>query len=59
MITEKRFDREPSIDEMLDDPIVHLLMQRDGLRPEDVRAIWVAAAERLRHPNKSDASRAA
>ena len=30
---------EPSIDEMLDDPIVRLLMQRDGVSDEELRAL--------------------
>jgi hypothetical protein len=47
VITEKRFDEEPSIEEMLADPIVGLIMRRDGLVAGDVRAALAAAAERL------------
>lgn len=28
---------EPRLDELLADPIVHLVMQRDGISPDDVR----------------------
>lgn len=30
--------REPSIDDLLDDPILRTLLARDGLRVEDVRS---------------------
>jgi hypothetical protein len=36
---------EPTLDEMLADPIVRLLMLRDGVRETDVRGL----VERLRH----------
>jgi len=37
---------EPSLDELLSDPIARLLMQRDRLRPDQVRSCLGA----LRHP---------
>ncbi len=43
-----REDRmEPRLDEMLDDPIVRLVMARDRLSPDRVRAEMTEAAERL------------
>jgi hypothetical protein len=30
---------EPSLDDVLADPIVHALMQRDGVDPHDLRAL--------------------
>jgi hypothetical protein len=47
VITEIRFDEEPSIEEMLADPIVRLLMRRDGVLAGDVRTLLAGAAERL------------
>ena len=47
VITEKRFDEEPSIEEMLADPIIRLLMRRDGVLAGDVRTLLAGAAERL------------
>ena len=47
VIPEKRFDEEPSIEEMLADPIVRLLMRRDGVLAGDVRTLLVRATERL------------
>ena len=31
-------NREPSLEEVFDDPIVRLLMERDGLPPDEARA---------------------
>jgi hypothetical protein len=59
VITEKRFDEEPSIEEMLADPIVRLIMQRDGVLAGDVRAVLVAAAERLSRVKGEGRSKAA
>jgi hypothetical protein len=28
---------EPTLDELLDEPIIQLVMQRDGIRPADLR----------------------
>lgn len=39
---------EPTLDEMLADPIVRLVMDRDGLSDESVRRVFEAAAKRLR-----------
>jgi len=36
---------EPSIDELLDDPIAQLLMRRDGVAPEACRAVMRRAAK--------------
>jgi hypothetical protein len=41
-------NREPPLDEMFDDPIVRLVMARDRLLPDDVRAYVEAAVRRLR-----------
>lgn len=38
---------EPSIDDLLDDPIALLLMARDGLSPAAIRAVLGQAKERL------------
>ena len=59
VITEKRFDEEPSIEEMLADPIIRLIMRRDGLVAGDVRAVLVAAAERLNRVKGEGRSKAA
>jgi hypothetical protein len=40
--------REPSLSEVLQDPIVHLVMARDRLAVETVRAELHASARRLR-----------
>ena len=39
---------EPTVEELLDDPIAHLLMGRDGLRPEQVWAYVNDARRKLR-----------
>jgi hypothetical protein len=59
VITEKRFDEESSIEEMLADPIVRLIMQRDSVLAGDVRAVLVAAAERLSRVKGEGRSKAA
>lgn len=38
---------EPHLHEMLDDPIVRLVMARDRITPDDVRAEMMAARVRL------------
>ena len=38
---------EPAIDEMLKDPIVRLVMRRDGIGEADVRAAIAPVAARL------------
>ena len=40
---------EPSLDEILSDPIVRMLMEYDGLSEDSVRGAFRAAAERLRN----------
>ena len=37
MSSKPEFD-EPPLDEILDDPIVRLIMKRDGIGPNEVRA---------------------
>ncbi len=37
---------EVSLDEMLEDPIVRLVMERDGLDKETVQSVCLAAAAR-------------
>jgi hypothetical protein len=59
MITVKRFDEEPSIEEMLSDPIVRLIMQRDGLVAGDVLAVLAGAAKRLGEGRGEGRSKAA
>ncbi len=39
---------EPSIDELLNDPIADLLMKRDGIAPREVRALMADARRRRR-----------
>ncbi len=41
-----RFD-EPPLDEMLADPIVHLVMRRDGIGPDEVLEALEGALRRL------------
>ena len=38
---------EPSIREVMSDPIIHLVMRRDGLTPEIVWAVIQAASVKL------------
>ncbi|HUC67383.1 MAG TPA: hypothetical protein VMA53_18215 [Stellaceae bacterium] len=39
-------NQEPSLDDMLADPIVHLLMGSDGVQPADVRRALFSAMQR-------------
>jgi hypothetical protein len=39
---------EPSVEELLTDPIAHLLMNRDGVRPREVLAVVDRARMALR-----------
>lgn len=41
---------EPSIEELLSDPIIHLVMRRDGLTVAAVRRVFEDAARRLDLP---------
>ena len=43
-----RHNAEPTVEELLDDPIGRLLMARDGLQPEQVRACVGNARQKLR-----------
>ena len=45
--SESWFHGEPSIQEMMSDPLVHLVMRRDGLTPESVWAVIQAASIKL------------
>ena len=44
---ETWFHGEPSIQEVMSDPLVHLVMRRDGLTPESVWAVIQAASVQL------------
>ena len=39
---------EPTLDDMLADPIVRMLMEHDGLSEDSVRRVFEEAAKRLR-----------
>ena len=39
-------NREPSVEEMLEDPIVGLVMKRDSVTPDEVRGVMAAAGWR-------------
>lgn len=41
-------DGEPTIDEVMADPIVHLMMRSDGVAPEDVWGIVRTVSTHLR-----------
>ncbi len=40
--------QEPALDEVLADPLVHAVMQRDGVTPSALRAVVAAAQAKLR-----------
>jgi hypothetical protein len=42
------YNAEPTVDELLNDPIAHLLMVRDRLQPEHIWACVDNARQRLR-----------
>ena len=42
-----RHNTEPTVEELQNDPIAHLLMARDGLQPEHVWALVNHARQRL------------
>ncbi len=46
--TEPCFQGEPKLQDVMSDPIVHLVMRRDGLTSETVWAIIREASARLR-----------
>jgi hypothetical protein len=39
--------REPGVDEFLAEPIVRMLMRRDGIAPDDARRLFAAVSRRL------------
>ncbi len=43
----QKLNAEPSVDEILDDPIVRLLMRGDGVRENDVRRLIETVREGL------------
>ena len=45
-------NEEPTLDELLAEPIVRLVMVRDGVEDETVRRLGVAAQRRLKHEAK-------
>lgn len=47
---------EPSLEEMLVEPIVQLLMAADGLKPEDVVVLMVQACGGVRRRPESSAN---
>lgn len=47
-------NREPPLDELLNDPIVRLLMARDGLSAQDVDAYVDIARRRLREQQTNE-----
>ena len=49
---------EPSIQELMSDPIIHLVMRRDGLTPEIVWAVIQAASAELQVKPKEVADEA-
>ena len=51
-------NREPPLDEVFDDPIVRLLMARDGLPPDEARACVERVRAALRERDAHRATRA-
>jgi hypothetical protein len=41
-----RGNEEPALDELLDDPVMRIMLARDGLTAEDVRALVAALRRR-------------
>lgn len=41
------YDAEPSLRELLDDPVVHLVMERDGVRSDEVEELMTRVRTRL------------
>ena len=44
------FDAEPKLDDLLDDPVTHAVMRRDGVSRADLLAHIAAARARLLAP---------
>ncbi|NKD55788.1 MULTISPECIES: hypothetical protein [unclassified Haematospirillum] len=40
---------DPDLETLLDDPLIMAVMNRDGVRPDDVRAAFEAARANLSH----------
>lgn len=38
---------QPSLRELLDDPVIHVLMARDGVHPDEVRRLMEEVRRRL------------
>lgn len=45
-------NREPSVEDMLKDPIVGLVMKRDSVTPDEVRSVMEAAGWRRGRDNR-------
>lgn len=43
-------DRTPTISELLDDPIIIAVMQRDGVTKNDLSSLMAAMRDRLHNP---------
>jgi hypothetical protein len=48
---EPRAGAEPALEELLADPVLHLVMRRDGVSPGELRAVIAAARARRRARN--------
>lgn len=48
--SQAHLDGEPRIEELLSDPIVAILLRRDGLELDDVRRAMAHAAAALKRP---------
>ena len=63
LVTKWAFDPwrhgEPTVEEVMSDPIVHLLMRRDGLVADQVWPVVLEAQSRLGRPLCSGVARAA
>lgn len=49
-----RAGAEPSLAEVLEDPVVHLVLRRDGLTPSDLRRAMETARSGLRRDDSGD-----
>lgn len=45
-----RDDKTPTISELLDDPIIIAVMQRDGVTKNDLSSLMAAMRDRLHNP---------
>jgi hypothetical protein len=48
------FSFEPALDEMLDDPVVRAVMDRDGIGREEILDLVAAVQERFSDPSRDD-----